>query len=59
MDLSLQPLLDCLDRLSEEFQDIREGVRKAILVAELDPEMALTRARKVWELVVREVYERR
>jgi len=34
-------------------------VRKAIQVAELDPEMALTRARKVLEHVIREVFERR
>jgi formylglycine-generating enzyme required for sulfatase activity len=59
VDASLQPLLDRLDSLSEEFRELREGVRRAILVADLDPEMALTRARKVLEYVVRDVYERR
>jgi Flp pilus assembly protein TadD len=59
MDTSLQPLLDQLDRLTDEFRELREGVRKAIRIAEDDPEMALTRVRKVMELVVREVYERR
>jgi WD40 repeat protein len=59
MDPSLKPLLDRLDSLSEEFRELSEGVRRAILVAEVDPEMALTRARKVLEYVVRDVYERR
>src|SRR5262245_58517846 len=56
MDPSLQPLLD---RLGEEFKDIREGVRKAILLADLDAAMALARTRKVMELVIREAYQRR
>src|SRR5580692_8727288 len=59
MDSSFQDLLKRLDHLSGQFNDLREGVQKAVLVADLDPEMALTRARKVLELVVREVYERR
>ena len=59
MDSSFQDLLKRLDHLSDQFHDLREGVQKAVLVADLDPEMALTRARKVLELVVREVYERR
>src|SRR4051794_2168833 len=59
MNLSLQTMHARLDQLSDEFREVREGVRKAILVAEFDPEMALTRARKVLELVVREVYQRR
>src|SRR5207302_4533092 len=42
-----------------QFQELREGIQKAILVADLDPEMALTRARKVLEHVIRDVYERR
>jgi hypothetical protein len=29
MDPSLQPLLDRLDRLSDEFRDLRERIRKA------------------------------
>jgi len=59
MDPSLQPLLRRLDHLPETFSEIREGVQKAVLVAEVDPEMALTRARKVLESMVREVFERR
>lgn len=59
MDPTLLPLLNRLDSLSEEFRELREGVHKAIQVAEFDPEMALTRARKVLEYVVRDVYERR
>jgi hypothetical protein len=59
MDQPFRPLLDRLDHLPEEFREIREGVQKAVLVADIDPEMALTRSRKVLELVVREVYERR
>ena len=58
-DPSFQDLLKRLEHLSDQFKELREGVQKAVLVADLDPEMALTRARKVLELVVREVYERR
>src|SRR3954452_22950219 len=59
MDQSLEALLHRLDHLSEQFREVREGFQKAVLVANLDPEMALTRARKVLEYVVRDVYERR
>ena len=59
MDSSFQDLLKRLDHLSDQFRELREGVHKAADIASRDPEMALTRARKVLELVVREVYERR
>src|SRR6516225_4471729 len=59
MDPALQPLLRRLEQLSDQFRELREGVQKAVLVADLDPEMALTRARKVLEYVVRDVYQRR
>jgi hypothetical protein len=59
MDPALQALLKRLDHLSDQFRELKEGMRKAVWVADLDPEMALTRARKVLEYVVREVYERR
>src|SRR5207302_9660934 len=59
MESSVQDFLHQLDRLSDEFHELREGVQKAVRVADLDPEMALTRARKVLEYVVRDVYERR
>ena len=59
MDPSLQTLLGRLERLSGQYQELREGVHKAIKIADISPEMALTRSRKVLEYVVREVYERR
>ena len=59
MDRQFQDLIDRLAHLSDEFMELREGVRKAVLVADLDPEMSLTRARKVLEYVVRDVFERR
>jgi formylglycine-generating enzyme required for sulfatase activity len=59
VDASLQPLLRRLDQLPEQYAEIREGVRQAVLVAAIDPEMALTRCRKVLELMVRDVFERR
>ena len=57
--LLLQSLTGRLDQLSDQFWELREGVRMAMVVADVDPEMALTRGRKVLEYVVREVYERR
>jgi formylglycine-generating enzyme required for sulfatase activity len=59
MDASLGSLVGRLDHLSDEFRELRDGVQKAIQIADADPEMALTRARKVLEYVVRDVYERR
>ncbi len=59
MDPSLQALLDRLERLSDRPREPREGVQKAIHIADTDPEMALTRSRKVLEYVIRDVYERR
>ena len=59
MDPSFQDLIERLNHLSDQFSELREGVRKAVLVADLDPEMSLTRARKVLEYMVRDVFERR
>jgi hypothetical protein len=59
MDQQFQPLLQLLDQLSDEFVELRDGVRKAIRIADHDPEMALTRTRKVLEYIVRDVYGRR
>ena len=59
MDPSLQSLLDRLEHVSDQFQELRDGVGQVIKIADASPEMALTRARKVLEHVVREVYERR
>ena len=51
--------LSRLEHLSDKFHELRSGVQKAIQIADADPEMALTRARKVLEYVIRDVYERR
>jgi eukaryotic-like serine/threonine-protein kinase len=59
MDPALQALIDRLNQLSDQFRELRDGVQQTILIADLAPEMALTRARKVLEYVVREVFERR
>lgn len=59
MDESFQSLLSRLDNLSDEFHELRDGIRRAIRIAEDDPEMALTRARKVLEYVVRDIYSQR
>jgi hypothetical protein len=59
MQPSLESVLTLLDRIAEDFRDLRESVRKAVQIAEVDPEMALTRARKVLEYIVRDVYEKR
>ena len=59
MNTSFQSLLARLDHLSDQFKELKDGVKKAVLVADLDPEMALTRSRKVLEHLVREVYGRR
>jgi formylglycine-generating enzyme required for sulfatase activity len=59
MDPALQRLLRRLEELPDQFRELRDGVQKTIQVAEIDPEMALTRARKVLEYVVRDVYQRR
>ena len=59
MDPTLQDVLSRLDRVSGQLEELRDGVRQAVAIAELDPDMALTRARKVLEFIVREVYQRR
>jgi formylglycine-generating enzyme required for sulfatase activity len=59
MNTDIQDLLDRLNLLSGRFESLREGIRKTLEMAELDPEMALIRARKVLEYVVRDVFERR
>jgi serine/threonine protein kinase len=59
LDPSLQALLGRLEHLPDHYRELREGIPKALQVADHDPEMALTRIRKVLECVVRDVYERR
>jgi formylglycine-generating enzyme required for sulfatase activity len=59
LDPSLESLLRPFEQTSGQFREIHEGVRRVVRIAGEDPEMALTRCRKVLELVVREVFERR
>lgn len=58
-DQVIQSILRRLDRLTDEFSELRDGVRKVIRIASDDPEMALTRARKVLEYLIRDLYVRR
>src|SRR3954447_5463929 len=59
MDPHLRDLIDRLSQLSEQFEELREGVRMAVDGASVDPDMALIRSRKVLEYVVRDVFVRR
>jgi formylglycine-generating enzyme required for sulfatase activity len=59
MDAAVKSLLERLDRLSDEFRELRDGVHMAVDIAARDPEMALTRSRKMLEYVIRDVYQRR
>jgi formylglycine-generating enzyme required for sulfatase activity len=59
VDPSVEPLLRLLEKLAEQFREFRDGVQKAVQIADFDPEMALTRTRKVLEYLVRDVYVRR
>jgi formylglycine-generating enzyme required for sulfatase activity len=59
MDPPFRDLLGRIDRLSGQFEELREGIKKAVDVARVDPEMAVIRARKVLEYVVRDVFIRR
>lgn len=59
MEPSFHDILRRIDHLSGQFQELRDGLSKAVRVAEVDPEMALTRARKVLEYILRDVYTRR
>jgi hypothetical protein len=59
MQPSLESVLTLLDCISEDFRELRESVRKAVQSAEVDPEMALARTRKVLEYIARDVYEKR
>ncbi len=57
METVLSDLLNRLDQFSNQFNDLRDGIRQAIKIAQDDPEMSLTRARKVLEYIVRDIYE--
>ena len=58
MDNQFHDLLDRLEHLSGQFDDLRILIHKAIRLADNDPEMALTRVRKVLEYVVHDAYQR-
>ena len=58
MDSQFHDLLARLDHLSGQFDDLRGLIRKAVRLADDDPEMALTRVRKVLEYVVHDAYQR-
>ena len=61
MDPAVRKLVNRLDdhlgRLSSQMEELHESVRQVVVVAEADPEMALTKARKVLESVLRRVWE--
>ena len=61
MDPSVRALVNRLDdrlgRLSSQMEELHESVRQVVAVAEADPEMALTKVRKVLESVLRRVWE--
>jgi uncharacterized protein (DUF697 family) len=59
MHQTYQDLLTRLERLSTQVQELRDEVRQAVTLAELDPQMSLMRARRALEFMVREVFERR
>ncbi len=54
---AVERLDDRLSRLSSQMDELRQNVRQVAAVAEADPEMALTKARKVLESVLRRVWE--
>jgi hypothetical protein len=43
--------------MSAQFNELRDGIRRAVRIAQDDPEMSLTRARKVLDYIVRDVYD--
>jgi formylglycine-generating enzyme required for sulfatase activity len=59
VDPQLASLARRLEELSAQVQELREGIRQSVAIAARDPEMSLTRARKVLEYMLRDVYERK
>ena len=58
-DDAFQMILDRLNRLHAmaEFKELSDGVQRAIRIAPVDPDMALTRARKVLEAIIHDIYK--
>ena len=44
MDAEFKEMLSRLERLSEDVAELRDGFRRAVHIAELAPDMALTQA---------------
>jgi hypothetical protein len=59
MSVKFDELLTRLERLATTVAEIRQGLRETVVIAEMSPDMAVTKARKVLEFIVREVYQRR
>jgi eukaryotic-like serine/threonine-protein kinase len=59
MESNFLDTLTEFDRIASPTSVLRDWIRQAVAIAETDPEMALTRARKVLEFVVRQVFEAR
>jgi formylglycine-generating enzyme required for sulfatase activity len=58
MDDPFRDLLVRLDHLPDQFDGLRRVIRKAIDLADTDPEMALARVRKVLEYLVQDAHQR-
>jgi hypothetical protein len=57
MDASFQDVLQRLDQLPGHVPELPRGIRQAMRIAGDDPEMALTRMRKVLEYIIRHIFE--
>jgi Domain of unknown function (DUF4145) len=57
LDDHVSHLSDHVDQLSTQVEELRDSVRQAVVVARADPEMALTKARKILERVLHKVWE--
>jgi hypothetical protein len=59
MSAKFDELLTRLERLTCQVEEVRRGLRDTVVIAEMAPDMAVTKARKVLEYIVRDVYQRR
>ena len=59
MQGTYQDLTDRIDRLPEEFENLRGEIEKAIEIGAKYPDAALTCVRKVMDHIVRELYSQR
>src|SRR4051812_31956129 len=56
--MNIEALLARTDRLPESFRQIRNSIRRAANIAQVDPEMALVRLRTTLESVLRDIMQR-